>query len=224
MTPRPYLSWSSMDQLERSEERWRAIYLRGEKTRTNRGMDFGKKMADGLEDGEATGNPLLDLMIENLPKLELMDQVIEDKEKGVEVDYFDNRKKEWTKKIVPAIRDRGRVIPILAKPDTMNEECSAFKEYKTSQEPWTQKRVDECGQLDFYATAAYLKNGRIPGGVELDNVLTAKQGSMAPDGKIGATGAILRFQRKVTMVQVLRMMSRMIRAWERMEKLTEELL
>ena len=64
LTPRKYLSWSSMDLLERDEEKWKQVYLFGEQKRINRGMAFGTQMAEGLENGEATGDPVLDLIME----------------------------------------------------------------------------------------------------------------------------------------------------------------
>lgn len=189
-----------MDLIERNPKKWRRVYILDEKLRANSGMVFGRQMADSLENGEMTGDPVLDLMIEKLPKFEIMDKPVEAVLKTAE----------------------GKKIRLLAKPDTMKADGTAFKEYKTGQEPWTQKKVDGSGQIDFYATTLYLKNGFIPTDVELVQVLTAKQGNGSLDVKIGATGDILRFKRVVTTAQVLKMMVRMKRAWELIEKICEE--
>ena len=56
LRPRPHLSWSQMFTLESSEERYISIYFQDEKMPINQGMAYGKKMADALENDEATGD------------------------------------------------------------------------------------------------------------------------------------------------------------------------
>ena len=199
ITPRPYLSWSSMDLFERSIEKWKEVYLYGLKLRVNRGMAFGKQMAEGLEHEEATGDAVLDLLMERLPKFEIMDQPVE-----------------------CLLKNGKNPIPILIKPDTMKADGTAFKEYKTGQEPWTRKRVDESGQITFYATGLFLKTGKIPTDIELVHIQTEKQLNGSLEGKIGATGAINRHPTARNMAQVLNMMVRMKRAWEGIQKITTE--
>jgi hypothetical protein len=202
ITPRPYLSWSSLDLLEHSEAKWKDLYFYGEQRRANSGMVFGRKMADSLENEEASGDIILDLLIERIPKFEIMD------------------------KTVDCLLPNGKnPIPILIKPDTMKTDMTAFKEYKTGQEPWTKKRADESGQITFYATGLYLKSGKIPADIELVWVQTEKQSNGWPGGKIGATGDIRRFKTVRTMADILKMMVRMKKAWERIQIITtEELL
>ncbi|MFZ2152308.1 MAG: hypothetical protein WAV09_04330 [Minisyncoccia bacterium] len=221
MTPRPYLSWSSLNTLEKSEEKWKEQYLYGEKMRINRGMAFGKTMADGLENDEATGDEILDMVITQIPKFELMDKVLED-ENGVEVEYFDHSKKEFVKAKVPFIKDGKNKIPILVKIDSMNKEMTGFKEYKTSQSRWTKKMVNDDngkgGQIGFYAMAGYLKTGKIPYDIELVEIETKS----ALDGKIEATGQIYRHHTVRTMGQILNMMVRAKKAWALINKICEE--
>jgi hypothetical protein len=202
LTPRPYLSWSSMDLFERSVEQWKQVYLYGQKMRVNRGMAFGKQMAEGLEHGEATGDAVLDLLMERLPKFEIMDQAV-----------------------TCELKNGKKPIPILIKPDTMKTDMTAFKEYKTGQEKWSKKRVDESGQITFYATGLFLKSGKIPTDIELVHVMTAKMGDGSLDAKLGATGDIYRHPTQRNMGQILNMMVRMKKAWEGIQKVTaEELL
>lgn len=197
MTPRKYLSWSSMDLLERNEQGWIDHYIFDKPVRVNRGMAYGKAMADGLENGEATGDPLLDVVITRLPKFELMD-----------------------KEFRAEIKDGKKRVPILMKIDTAKEDLSAFKEYKTSQEPWTQKKADDSGQVTFYATGIYLITGKIPHDIELVNALTEADEM----GRLSATGDILRFPTRRTTAQIINMIVRMKKAWVRIEQITEEQL
>lgn len=219
-TPRQYLSWSSMDLFERNPKQWIRVYFYGEKSPTNRGMDFGKTMAEALENGDLTGDPVLDIVMERLPKFEIMDKVLQDPN-GDEVDYFDPALGKTIKVKLPVLKGKGYRIPILAKPDTMKADGTGFNEYKTGQEPWTKEKANRHGQIDFYGTAFFLKNGFIPGNNKLVWVETGKTGNGAPDAKIGATGGIHEFNRTITMAQALKMMVRMKKAWEGMQKTCE---
>lgn len=195
ITPRPYLSWSSMDLFEKNPKKWVQIYLYNAEKFINRGQAFGKKMAEGLENGEMTGDPVLDMVMEMLPKFELMD------------------------KPITAMFGIGEgAVPLLAKPDTAKKNLSAFKEYKTGQAPWSKKDVDESGQISFYATTIYVKTGRIPQDIELVHVKT----EAGVDGKIRATGEIKRHPTKRTMVDILKMMIRMKKVWTGIKKTTED--
>jgi hypothetical protein len=141
--------------------------------------------------------------MEQLPKFEIMDKPVE------------------------AVLGKGKTaVPLLAKPDTMKADMTAFKEYKTGQEPWTRKKVDESGQITFYATVLFIRTGKIPHDIELVQVQTAKEGGNgAPDARIAATGQIYRHPTKRSMGQILNMMVRMKRAWVGIQKVTaEELL
>lgn len=222
MRPRQYLSWSSMDLFERNPERWKQVYIYGREYRINSGQAFGKKMADGLEKDEATGDIVLDLVIDRLPKFELMDRVIED-ENGEEVDFAGK------KFMVPAMKYKDgketKTIPLLAKLDTAKTDLSAFKEYKTGQEPWTFKKVHESGQITFYATVIFIKTGKIPQDIELVQAMTEKDRgeiTMFDAAKIIASGDIRRFPTRRTTGQVLNMMLRIKNRWEDMQKVTEK--
>lgn len=197
MTPRKYLSWSSMNLLETSEQGWIDHYIFDKPVRINRGMAFGKMMADGLENDEATGDPLLDVVIARIPKFELMD-----------------------KEFRTEIRDGKKRVPILIKPDTTKPDFTGFKEFKTSQKAWTKKQVKDNGQIKFYATGMYLITGKIPSDIELVNILTEADEM----GRLSATGEILRFPVVITTAEVINMIVRMKKAWARIEQITEEQL
>lgn len=157
-------------------------------------MRYGTLMAEGLENDEATGDPVLDMVMARIPKFELRD-------KAFEVD----------------LKDGKEVIRLLAKPDTMKADCSAFKEYKTSVRKWTQKMADESGQITFYATCMWLKTGKIPQDIELVDV----QVGYEPDGSIQPTGDIWHFKTERTMIDIIKMSARMKRAWGGIKKLCE---
>lgn len=206
MTPRPYLSWSSLNMLgdfsPKCIERWKEYYIYDKKFGTNQGMHFGKVMADGLEDDVATGDVVLDMVMTKIPKFEIMD-------KTFTVGLKTGRKLsngEW------------EVIQILCKPDTRKEDFSAFKEYKTSQKRWTRKQVDEFGQITFYAMGMFLKTGKIPGDIELTEIET----KTALDGKIECTGQIFRHHTVRSMGSILQMMVRCKKAWSIINKICEE--
>lgn len=217
MHPRDYLSWSSFNTLERSPEQWKEIYIYGKKIPTNRGMAFGKMMATGLENDEATGDDLLDSVMSIIPKFEINDKILED-DKGVEVDYYDREKKETIKVKIPFIKDGKNKIPILCKIDSRKEDCTGFKEDKTAQKRWTKKQVDEFGQITFYATGIYLKTGKIPYDIELVEVPTRT----SPDGRIECTGEVYRHPTVRTMSQILNMMVRIKKAWVEINRIMEQ--
>lgn len=194
MTPRPYLSYSSMALYERSERAWVDYYLLGQKGPITKNMAYGSLMAEGLEGEIATGDPLLDLVMSKIPKFELMD-------KALEVDLPNGKKK----------------IKLLAKPDTAKKDYSAFKEYKTSVRRWTQKMADESNQITFYAVAMWLKTGKVPQDIELVNVQVEYQ----DDGSLAPTGEIFIFPTKRSIVDVLKMTKRIKNTWSAIKKTCE---
>jgi len=204
-TPRQYLSYSQMTTFEMSQQKFLDLYVYGNKQRISRNIAYGSLMANSLELDETTGDPVLDLVMARLPKFERMDEVIEDREKGVEV-YDPHDKKKYK---VPFLKDRKEIIPLLAKPDTAKENYEAFKEYKTSIQKWTQKKADESGQITFYVTVIWLKTGKIPQDIELVNAVTEYD----EDGKVVATGEIVRLRTNRTLVDVIRMTTRIKKAW-----------
>ena len=224
MTPRQYLSWSQLDCFEKDPEKYKLIYIYGEEFSSNKGQKFGKKMADGLENDELTGDPVLDLVMTSIPKFELMDKIITDP-KGKTVEYFDHKEKEIKKAKVPFVEFGKDVIPLLAKPDSMKRNGLSFKEYKTGQKRWTKREVDESGQITFYATALFLKTGLVPNDIELVQVMTEKDAKGSPDAELGATGEIIRIPTTRGMKDILEMMLRIKMAWIGIDKIyNEELL
>lgn len=195
LTPRPYLSFSQMTLFEMSPEKYADRYLYNKPQRTTRNMAYGSLMAEGLENEEATGDPLLDIMMAKIPKFELMDKPLE-----VKLPF-----------------EKGH-ITLLAKPDTSKADYTAFKEYKTSVRKWTQKMADDSGQITFYATAMWLHTKKIPEDIELVNVPV----EYLEDGSLQPTGELVIFKTQRSMVDIIKMITRMKKAWIGINKLCEK--
>ena len=208
-----YLSCSSMCTFEMSPEKFASKYLYGEKERITRNIHYGKLLADGMENDEATGDPLLDLMASRLPKYDLADKVIES-DGGVEIiNPHDGKKYK-----VPFLQDGKEKIPLVAKPDSAKSDYTAFLEYKTSTRKWSQRMADDSGQITFYATAMWLATVKIPQDIELVNVPVAYQ----EDGRLAPTGEMYRFPTRRSISDVIKMTGRMRKAWSGIHELCEK--
>ena len=202
MHPREYLSWSSLDLFERSRERWIALYIKDEKLKFNAkgqaGIDLGRKMADCIENDEKTGDLVFDLTVASIPRLD-----------------------ESERLITATIKRRGKEpVPLLGYLDNAKRDLSAFIEYKQGRTAWTQKKVDNHDQLTFYATIIYLLTKKIPT-MSLVWVPTEE----TAQGKVTVnemTGEVKTFKTTRSLVQILRMMSRMGNSWDEIEKVTNE--
>ena len=214
MRPRPYLSFSQMTTFEQSEDRFLDQYVRGKKQWVSINMTYGSKMANGLETGEATGDPLLDLAMARVPKLGRMDLHVEDK-KGFKFEW--NRDGKVRTVWIPVLKNGGDDIPILAIPDAAKPDYTAFKEDKTSVRPWTQKMVNDSGQITFYSMAIWLAKGFIPKDIELIHVET----EYSPDGKMRPTGNVYRIPTTRNMVDIIKMTTRAKEAWAGIKALCE---
>ena len=193
--PRGYLSWSQLNLFESSSERYRDIYINEKRMSINRGMALGKEIADALETGKTTGDPIKDLVISQIPKFEIIEAEL-----------------EATLKI-------GKIeIPLYGKADTATRKLTAFKEYKTGQTAWSQKQVDNHGQITLYCTIIRALTGEIPKDIELVYIPTKQ----LPDGKVEITGDIHRIRTKRTLVDILKMEVRIKKAWEAIGKMCEE--
>jgi len=156
--PREYVSWSAMSCWEQSKTEWIKRYIKNQDTFQTDALRLGKKFAEEMELGLSM-DAEFQFLIELLPKMEKQE---------VEVDVMFGK------------------IKLRAKMDSAGE--IGFREYKTGSVPWDQKRVDEHGQLDFYALCRTLQGLRIDE-IWLDWLPTR-------NGKL--TGEIRSFKRIVT--------------------------
>lgn len=193
MRPRPYLSWSQLSVLESSEDQYIRIYIGGNKLGINRGMALGKEIASSLETGEDIGDLVKDITVAKIPKLDLMEAELK-----------------------ATIKVGKEEVPLYGKADTASFRLDAFKEYKTGVTPWDQKKADQHGQITFYCVIIQAITGKVPQDIEL---IWAPTESI--DGKPYLTGEVRRFKTKRSTADILKMKARMIRAWKRIEELTE---
>lgn len=215
LTPKPYLSFSQMALFEMSPEKYAEQYIYNQKQRISRNMAYGSQLADSLEIKEASGDPLLDLMASRLPKFKLMDKPILDS-KGIEVEFKRHGKTHTI--TIPALSNGKDHIPLLAIPDSVKNDYSAFYEYKSSVRKWTQKMADDSGQITFYTTTIWLATNKIPIDIELVNVETTYQ----EDGRLTVTGNMFRFPTKRTMTDIIKMTSRIRNAWAGIKELCQK--
>lgn len=176
LIPKGYLSWSQLSLFERSPKEYKRIYILGEEQRTSRAMEYGSKLADVLENGDDGEDVLISSLYSLLPKYKTMEKKIEAETGG---------------------------IKILGKLDTYCPKTHNFREYKTGKIPWTQRKVDNHGQITFYAMLIFLAYKKIPKDIEL---IWAETEYI--DGEIQATGRIKTFKTKRTLIDIMKFMAR----------------
>lgn len=191
------LSWTKFNTLKTKEQDYIDYYLLGKPRPINAGMEYGKRLADALEVDDLTGDPMLDLAIAQIPRMELIEH---------EIQY------DW-------VTD-GFEVPLYIQMDWASKDLSEFADNKTHNEkwPWNQKKVDESGQLTFYAAVIWLVTGKIPEKIAIHGIPT----KIDPEGKIQATGDVYSVYTKRTQQQILRMLSEMRNAWKRILELEKE--
>lgn len=195
ITPNPYLSWSQLDLFEHSPEMYAQVYIHGKKRPVNKAMLYGGEFANHLESGEMTGSILTDLAISRVPKLDISEY-----------------KLEATVKI-----DDKTEIPVLCYIDSISNDLTRLYEYKTGKARWDQKRVDQHGQLTFYAMALREVTGKIPESIQLIWIQTDNDEL----GKIVPTGEVYIFNSRQTMSDILKMKVRVKSAWRGIQQLVE---
>lgn len=108
-------------------------------------------------------------------------------------------------------------IPLIGFADTFCPDTPAIGEYKTGEKPWTQKKVDEHGQLTMYALMWNVSTKRDPGELRffLEYVPTEHRNDFSVRVKPGSKP--LRFDTRRTMADVLRFAARINRTVAEME-------
>lgn len=201
MTPRPYLSWSQMNTLENSERRYVGIYLGNETVPINRGMAFGRTVAESLDEDKPTEDPVLDLVLARIPNIGPTEFAIGDPH-GTDPVMLNG-------------------VPLFMRLDRFNMRTKRqAHEYKTGIGKWTQKMVDESGQITFYFSGIFAKYGIRPEDIDfsLFYIPTRYDGQ----GRIECVGDIVEFKTKRTMVDIMAMSARQKKAWKRIQELSIE--
>lgn len=174
LLPRQYLSWSQMSLYEWNPEQYRKIYILGEERTTTPEMEYGKRLATILEKGDDGKDILISGLYHLLPKYKIAEKELTAEMSG---------------------------IKLLGLLDSYDPKTHNFYEYKTGKE-WTQRKVDNHGQLTFYAMLIYL-NYKILPKMKLIWVETEWK-----NGEIIATGRIKGFSTERTLVDILRFIAR----------------
>lgn len=190
MRPREYLSYSQKSLWKRSPKSYLEKYLYDGREFTTREMAFGKKMAVALEEERDSDDEILNGIMAKLPKLDKP-------EFAVRADF----------------KIQKELIPLYAKLDTAKEDLSAFKEYKTGKNPWTQRKVDENEQITFYVTLIYILTKQIVQDIELVWVETCEDPSSENGTGISCTGRVEVFKTKRSMGQIINELADIRRVW-----------
>src|SRR3990167_2652061 len=71
------LSWTKLNTIETSERDYIRYYFLKEPRPTSAAMEYGKKLADALEVDGLTGDPMLDLAIAQIPRMDLVEHELQ---------------------------------------------------------------------------------------------------------------------------------------------------
>lgn len=180
--PQGYISYSQLSLWNNDPERYAELYFdRQDFLRSsNAAMEYGKAVADSLENEQDTGDLLTDSATLMLKKYDVRDKEI------------------WTH----LDTKEGR-IPIIGKPDTMDSTSFDFREYKTGKNPWTKRRAQDHLQMKFYAMVIYLAHKKLLRDAWLDWIET----ETTPEGVVVPTGYIESFRVTFSLTDILETMA-----------------
>ena len=179
--PKGYLSFSQISLWQTDKERYKDIYFnnRDDLRVSNSAMDFGKMVADALENEDRVDDLLTDTAMSLLTKYDIRD-----------------------KEIRTTLKTKDGDIDLLGKPDTMDSKSFAFREYKTGKVKWTQRRAQENLQVKFYAMIIYIAHGKLLKEAYLDWIETEN----TPEG-IKPTGHVESFRITLSLNDILQTMA-----------------
>lgn len=183
-TNRDYFSWSQYHLFNTSKKQFYKKYGLGEKSISNKQFEKGKEFAHYKETGEilpSVINPdMLEVVGGAVDELDIMEHKLK-----VQIDKYN----------------------LLAYADSGKKDYTQFYEYKTGQEPWTQKDVEKHEQLDFYAVCYYIASGeKIIPSCKLYWIETQKDDK----GQLYFTGNVEEFERTFDKQDIVNMMAKII--------------
>lgn len=186
---RQYISWSQLNAWEKGEDYFYKVYILGQSFE-NKEMAFGKKIAEGLEGKiECPEAEFCKIYLPKMPK----------REYEIKVNF--------------------EGVPILVRMDAFDDKKLIIDEYKTGRSPWTQKKVDNHGQLTMYAMAVWKKYGKIPD-IRLFWIPT----DLDDNGEVVLTGEIpYEFKTQRSLRDFALMYKRLKNAWEGINKFYDKL-
>jgi hypothetical protein len=183
--PKAYLSWSQLRTWLEDKDRYRDRYYRGIDTHSSRELLFGSEVAKGLEDGTIKVPGLVQYAVQ---------------EEQIKVDI--------------------EGVPFFGYIDQFDPRRLKFREIKTGKmKPnggmrWTQREVDNHGQLDTYSLLIQEKYGSVDDECHLDWIVTRnKPVTMEFDGhvleaegrEVEMTGEVVTYARVITQTERERM-------------------
>ena len=193
--PKPHLSWSAVDLVERDPIEYTRAYILGEPRYESEAMLFGKKFATAMEQGkpDQDDTEAMKFLVQiGIPRLEMVEHRMEIEVGG---------------------------IPFIIVLDTVAADLKRFREYKTGMQPWDQRKVDSHGQLVLYGLGLYLATKQMPE-CHLDWIRTHYD---PVSGELTADGTWQTFKRKpFTLVEFGAMTNRVVRAAEKIDALMRE--
>lgn len=192
MRLKSYLSYSQYSTYLASPRQYQKIYLDGVRL-DNKYLDFGKMIADVLENREKEKNENERIACELLEKPE-------QSELELLVDFYK--------------------IPLFGKLDGFNKSKNEIVEYKTGKIEWTQKKVDEHEQLTFYAIMINKKFK-----IKFEDIkikLVWLETMEDTDGTMFLTGSKKEFETKRSQKDILKIYSKIKKAWIGIGKLTND--
>jgi hypothetical protein len=189
--PKGYLSYSQLTLWQADPERYKLLYFEGrdELRSSNKAMDYGKVVADALENANETGDLMTDTAMSLLIKYDIAD-----------------------KEITTTLKTKDVEIPLIGRPDTMDSKTFAFREYKTGRIKWTAKRAQNHLQMKFYAVLIFLEHKKTLKEAHLDWIETVTE-----EGIVKPTGHIESFRVTFSLTDILDTMALITRIAKEIE-------
>ena len=171
---------------ERSKDEFRRVYIDGAHSESV-AMALGSNMADAMETRKGNGDPIIEQGLFLLPEM---------------------------KKHNFEIKVKCSVCPLLGKLDEFDPKTKSLRETKTGKWPWTQKKVNNHGQITFYFYLIWLKYKKFPQIAWLDWLCT--------DSESKDYGKVKSFPTVRSMSDIIKMHSRIKTAWIGISQLKKE--
>ena len=163
------------------------VYYEGCNIFNNKYMALGNKLDKALEaDMCEDDDPMIKFMLVFMPKYPERQKIVKAMLEGIE---------------------------LLAKMDGWNEETFTIGEYKSGRK-WTQKMVDDSGQITFYALVIYLIYGKIP-----NLILHWAKTCDDENGELQLTGDIRTFKTARTVPQLIAFTDRIFKSAKGIDQL-----
>lgn len=180
--PRGYLSYSQVQLWLSDQDKYAKLYFdnRNDLRTSNLGQEYGKVVADLLEQGKRSDDVLTDTALSLIPKYDIAD-----------------------KEIRTLVKTKDGVFYLLSKPDSMDSATKNFLEYKTGKTRWDESKAQNHLQLKMYATGIYHEFGVIPNDIRLVWIETYTDISVDGTKSVKPTGNIYNFKVAYTLKDIL---------------------